>query len=167
LLHAYNVRLARTHGRPLAELEMNDEQADLVLRLADFELAFERARREVRPDAPSRLSCVFLAEDNAAGRAYAQGMATMHGFVMTVRVPLALRIARMDAHWIGDSADLPTRERCQGYWSGDPTPDADPLWEWLVDGVIRCADNDQFALLRAYNAQAGDVVPGTRLLPGQ
>jgi hypothetical protein len=31
-------------------------------------------------------------------------------------------------------------------------------WEWLVDGVIRCTDLDEFARVRAVNVVERDVV---------
>lgn len=160
LMAAKNVRIAREYGRPLAEIGLTEAQAERVLRLADFEMELERQRRIVQPDAPSRFSCVFVAEDTAAGRAYAQMMATADGFVMIVRVPLAIRWARADAHWLGTTLDPLTEDASRGYWSGQPCPGNEPLWEWLVDGIIECADPEQLELLHAYNRHAGDVIPG-------
>jgi hypothetical protein len=144
----------------MSDLEITEEQANRIVRTAEFELALEQQRRVVRPEAPSRLSCVFVAEDTPAGRTYAQTLATMQGFVMIVEVPFALRSARVDAHWLGDSLDPLSDDAMRGYWSGEAQSDHEPLWEWLVDGVIKCVDPEQFELLRAHNRRAGDVIPG-------
>src|SRR4051794_10908580 len=86
-------------------------------------------------------------------------MATAHGFVMHVEVVWAVRVAHVDAHWLGNDLVVPTTEQMAGYWSGEPMPGQEPQWEWLVDGVIRCTQPEQFELLRAYNVQIGDVIP--------
>jgi len=158
LVHAHNIRIARDYQRPLSDLGISAEQANRITRLAEYELAFEEVRRRVSPDAPSRLSCIYLAEDTIDGRNYASQMATIEGFVLTVRVPLAIRSARLDARWLGSSLDIPADDRIRGYWSGEAMSGGDPVWEWLVDGVIRCVDPEEFLRVRRYNASAGDVV---------
>ncbi len=158
-LMARMVRELRQSGGSPQSVGMTDEQAAQGDRLCAFELEFERARRELRPDAPSRLSCLYVAADDAEGRAYAQMMATAHGFVMHVEVPWAVRVARLDSHWLGADLVVPTLEHLAGYWSGEPMPGREPRWEWLVDGVIHCTKPEQLKLLRAYNLQMGDVIP--------
>jgi hypothetical protein len=158
LLHAQNIRLASEYGRPISDLGISDEVADRITRLANYELAFETGRRVHAPDAPSRLSCIYLAPNTIDGRRYATQMATMTGFVLAVRVPLAIWWARVDARWLGDSLDLPDEDRVGGYWSGRAMLEGAEAWEWLVDGVIRCTDLDEFARVRAVNVVERDVV---------
>jgi hypothetical protein len=52
---------------PWRGLETRTVDQDRALRLADLELTFEEERRRTRPDAASRLSSLWLADDNSAG----------------------------------------------------------------------------------------------------
>jgi hypothetical protein len=79
LIDAHNIQLARRLGRSLTELGTNDDEANRILRLADYELVFEEARHTYAPAAPSRLTCVYLAQDTATGHNYASLLATVQG----------------------------------------------------------------------------------------
>src|SRR4051794_34418487 len=62
------------------------EVQDRVLRNANRELALEAERRRQAPDAPSRLCCLWLAEDTRKGRNWVQAMMGVRSFVMQVKV---------------------------------------------------------------------------------
>jgi hypothetical protein len=45
-----------------------------IIRMAEFEIETEKVRREINPNLPSRLVCLFLAENNYDGRIMLQNM---------------------------------------------------------------------------------------------
>jgi hypothetical protein len=127
-----------------------NEMESKVLRAADRELALEAGRREHASSAPSRLSCLWLAEDTVRGRAWVQQMLGRQAFIMSVRVTMRLAWTRCDASWLDRvHADPGDTAAVAGYWGGSPLGD-DPLWEYLLEGQIAAADAEALERLRHY-----------------
>ena len=55
-------------------IDVAESTRQRVIDTMKIELAFEEGRRLHAPNAPSRLSCIFLVENSAAGRAYIANM---------------------------------------------------------------------------------------------
>jgi hypothetical protein len=127
-----------------------EEWALRMLRAADRELALEMWRREHGRLAPSRLSCIWLAENTVDGRNLVHDMIGEKSFLMQVDITLCVRIARCDAHWLDQVASDPTdTDAIAGYWSGRPQTD-NPLWEYLLEGQITSNDADELQSLREF-----------------
>ncbi|WP_343735233.1 hypothetical protein [Acidovorax sp.] len=116
-----------------------------ILETWDAELAFEEGRRVYAPSAPSRLSCIWLAEDSPAGRSSIAG-AVRNAHVCAVDVIYSLAIWGADAGWWTDYMNGPQSVYVERYWSGVRHPRA-PEPEILLDGIIKIQPADLDALL--------------------
>ncbi len=135
-----------------------DEQRTLLR--SDRELLFEEVRRTASPDKPSRLACIWAAENTTAGRNYVEGLMGRQSFVVEVEVVVMIRVAKCDAHWL-DHWQNAGVDAAGGYRSGQPMNE-DPLWEYLIEGSIRATDPDDVARIRqwAWNNIPPDIRGG-------
>jgi hypothetical protein len=126
-----------------------------ILRAADRELALEAGRRAWAPSAPSRLCCLWLAEDSVEGRRWVQKLVGPQSFVMKVAIVTEIAWCRCDARWLDKvHIDPSDEDAIAGYWSGSACG-SDPLWEHLIEGVIEAADPTDLQRLREFIAVNG------------
>lgn len=146
---------------------LDDRQKERILRIADVELDFERVRREMAPNAPSRLSSLYLADDTSRGEAHIRDMLRGARLLVTrVEVPIALRAGRYDTEWIDAYAQRRDEDLIHRYWAGDSHQGK--TWEHLVEGYIRFVDAADLELLRQEGARWQGIAPDTPLpRPGQ
>jgi hypothetical protein len=135
-----------------------NEAAERIVAAADRELVLEQGRRKLAPEAPSRLGCLWLAEDTPAGRTMVSRIKGQDAFVMRVEVSVCARLRRLDARWLSDELD---ENAVAGYWSGRARG-GQPLWEYLLDGVIRCADPEELERLNDWAPKAATRASGTQ-----
>lgn len=129
----YQASIYRTLTRPLTA----DEQ--IVVKKADLEIEFERRRRKINYGASSRLSCVYLVDNDIDGRTVLQNM-----FVGTFGRPLIVEVdilnnmelTKCDHHWLQKYYEEPNDEYIVNYWTGVPLNDKFPSWEYLLEGTI-------------------------------
>jgi hypothetical protein len=134
------------------------EESKRVVRQADFELRMEEARRHMAPNAPTPIGCLYLAEDSATGRTMVSELKGHDAFLMQVQITNCLRLTRLDSQWLNG----PIREdEIAGYWSSEPRDDH-PQWEYLLDGVIACTDEEELERLRQWGWEAGVRASGTQ-----
>lgn len=128
------------------------DQMAQTLGTANREIVLEEARRSYAPDAPSRLCCLWLAENTLPARNWVQGMTGTMSFLVEVKVTLLASMCRVDAQWLSllVADDHTDEEALQGYWSGHPRPDREPLWEFLLEGQITATDAGELARLQAF-----------------
>jgi hypothetical protein len=118
----------------------------------------EEARRDLAPSAPTRIGCLYLAEDSPIGRNMVSRLKGHHAFLMRVRVKHYLRITRADSKWLdGELGD----EAIANYWKGEPQGSA-PIWEYLLDGMIECTDEEELNRLRPWGQEALMRASGTQ-----
>jgi hypothetical protein len=129
------------------------EEITQILTVADRELLLEETRRNTAAEAPSRLTCLWAAEDTVAGRNWVERMMGHNSFVIPVELLAAMRAARCDAHWLELLHDRP--DVAGRYWSDEPADREEPLWEYLLDGTIRA--RDQADVDRIKNWAAGNI----------
>jgi hypothetical protein len=118
-------------------------ETERVVRLADLELRLEEMRREFAPEAPSRIACLYLAEDSVTGRNMVWRLKGRDAFLMRVRVANAERVFRADPRWLDEPWE---QARIERYWAGDSEGDS-PLWEYLLDGQIEATDPSELERL--------------------
>jgi hypothetical protein len=132
-----------------------------ILRSADRELALEAGRRARAPSSPSRLCCLWLAEDSVESRRWVQQMVGPQSFVMKVAIVAEVAWCRCDARWLDKvHCDPSDEDAVAGYWSGSAYGSA-PLWEHLVEGVIQAADPADLQRLREFitvNGPPADMI---------
>ena len=129
---------------------VTEEQANAILRATDRELALEAGRRKHSASAPSRLSCLWLAEATANGRNWVHRIMGANSFVMDVRISICHSMARCDARWLERVHEHPDDvEAVRGYWSGRAFGEQ-PTWEYLLEGQIAGSDSVEIERLREF-----------------
>jgi hypothetical protein len=116
------------------------------------ELAFEEARRALAPDAPSRLSSLYLAEDSQAGRNHVRSMLGSDIHILRVSVPICVRSRRVDTAWFDCYWDDPAQKYIENYWQSVQKESVCTTWELLIDGVIQADDIAGLDYLKANGA---------------
>lgn len=128
-----------------------------ALRSSDVELDFERVRREVMPNAVSRLSCLYVAERSAEGEALLQTMLGRNVYILRVRPILTLKITKVDSAWFDDFFDSNDIEDARRYWRGIESVPGKGKWEYLFDGVLEVEDLVQIEYLRKHCTSMASV----------
>ncbi len=108
------------------------EEADNITKMGRVELEFEKRRREVAPHAASRLSCLYVADDNKEGHSHLQRMLGYGIHIIKVTIPFAIRVTKCDTHWFDAYWKEPRQEYIDKYWSGECKCEERPTWEYLV-----------------------------------
>jgi hypothetical protein len=110
---------------------------------ADVELEFERVRRDVAPDAVSRLQCIWLAENSDVGRKMIEQMflsPDLH--FLDIEVLTYRKVLKADSTHFDNYCHRPHRGHAVSYWEGAQANDS-PQWEYLVDGQVRATVQSQ------------------------
>lgn len=125
-------------------------EADEIVKMARVEIAFERRRREIAPDAVSRLSCLYLADDDEFGRRHLQRMLGPHIHILKVKIPLAIRVSKCDTKWFDEYWNDENNEYIDKYWNGECAYTQHPTWEYLLDGMLEANDPEGMEYLRKH-----------------
>lgn len=117
--------------------------------MGEIEVAFEAKRRLLAASAPSRLSCMWLAEDSEAGRSHIRTMfsAIPRLLIVNVRTSFILALFRADTGWFDHYIHDPNDAFISNYWSGLNCPGG--AWEFLLDGSVELVDSRDLVNLRA------------------
>jgi len=129
------------------------ESEKVIVRKGNLEIEFERERREYNYGAPSRLSCLYLMDDEIDSRFDLNNM-----FVDTFQNPLVVEVTilnhmelmKFDFRWIDKYYESPNEEFIRKYWKGEPLNDKNPKWEYLLEGTIQMANQEQFRQVQEY-----------------
>lgn len=128
----------------------SESEANEIMKMARVEIAFERCRREVAPQAASRLSCLYLADDDEFGRRHLQRMLGVTIHILRVNVPLAIRVSKCDTNWFDKYWNDEDTDYIDKYWSGECACAQHPTWEYLVDGIVEANDSLGMEYLRKH-----------------
>ncbi|MEN9557833.1 MAG: hypothetical protein RL141_202 [Candidatus Parcubacteria bacterium] len=124
----------------------------------DMEMAFEEARRTYAPEAPSRLSCLYVCEDSDVGRAALQSMFGDRVSIFNVEIVLKRRWMRADLRWVDAYYENPRRkEVLKQYWNSEPFSEEGGSWECLLDGIIIFTNEQQLQYIRQHGARFSTV----------
>ena len=137
----YRASLARKLERKLTP----EEESDVAI--ADLEIAFEDGRRKYNGGAPSRLSCLYLAENDYDGRILLGNM-----FRKYFKRPMIIEVAvlnnwvltKVDPHWLNEylNETKGKEEVIRNYWTGVSFNDQ-TSWEYLLEGTIMMTSQQQ------------------------
>jgi len=127
-------------------------ETDEYVSRREVELAFESRRREVAPEAPSRLSSLYLAEDSDGGRFHLQDILGPDIHILRVVVPVAVRVHRGDTRWYDLYCKAPDPSYITKYWQSVPFGPDPATWEILIDGQIQVEDKEGLEHLREHGA---------------
>ena len=109
-----------------------------IHRIAELEIEFEKYRRIIDKNLPSRLSCIYLAEDNFDGRTMLKNMflnkkTKFH--IAEVEITECITFHKADSKWVEQYEKTKDRNAVINYWLGRDFNNS-PEYEYLVEGVI-------------------------------
>lgn len=130
---------------------MSEETRHDALRCSDVELLFEEVRREVAPNSPSRLSCLYLADCTEEGEIMLRNMLGCNVYVLQVRPVQTLGLVKVDSAWFDGYFESQDIEYARNYWRGLEKPEGGK-WEYLFDGIIEVEDSEQIEYIRKNGA---------------
>ncbi len=138
MLYIYQGSLLRKEKVVLSDSEKR------ILKISNLEIEFERLRRQYAPNAPSRLSCVYLVENNIDGRIVLQNMFFNFSNPMIIEVHILQSIAlfKADSSWIDLYNQEQKEDYIKKYWSGE-TYSKFNKWEYLLEGTIQMTNSEQ------------------------
>ena len=150
MFFVYQRTVLNTYKRPLTEEE------ERFVRIGNLEIEFERARREYNYAAPSRLSCIYLVEDNIDGKLVLSDMfkgAFKNPMIFEVSLLNKMEIMRFDHHWIDLYYKDPQEKYLKSYWTSEMFNEKQPSWEYLLEGTIQMTDIEQKKIIDTYVEQ--------------
>lgn len=122
---------------------------DRINRIAELEIEFERVRRKINKNLPSRLSCIFLAEDNIDGRLMLKNMffrkTNIH--IANVEVGVCLCNHKADSKWIEEYEKTNSIKSIENYWNGIHY-DNFPQFEYLVEGTVLLKTESDYEFIK-------------------
>ena len=136
----YLASIARKHLHP------QTEESKKLINTANFEIDFERLRRKFNPDAPSRLSCLYLVSNDIDGRMVLQNMFVYifsRPKVVEVDILNNLGLIKADHNWIDKYLQTSNEDFAKKYWEGEPFDEGNSSWEYLLEGSIMLTNNDE------------------------
>lgn len=147
IFFVYQRTILNTYKRPLTAEE------ERLVKIGNLEIEFERARREYNYAAPSRLSCIYLVEDNIDGKIVLSDMfkgAFNNPMIIEVSLLNKMEIMRFDHNWIDLYYKDPQEKHLKSYWSSEMYNDKKPSWEYLLEGTIQMTDIEQKKTIDTY-----------------
>ncbi|WP_256804179.1 hypothetical protein [Pseudomonas putida] len=129
---------------------------DRFIRIYEVELQMEEVRRRVAPAAPSRLGCIWVAEEGAASREMLGMMFGTARHIVSVGIVHSINSLRADASLYDRFAETGDLGAAELYWQGH---ELDGRWEILLDGVIHVTKDDELQVLLQDCRDAGHCLP--------
>ncbi|MBS6040408.1 hypothetical protein [Pseudomonas sp.] len=137
-----------------SQLGWGDE--DRFIRIYEVELQMEEVRRRVAPAAPSRLGCIWVAEDGAASREMLSVMFGTARHIVTVAIIHSTNVLKADASLYDRFAETGDLSAAELYWQGH---ELNGHWEILLDGAIRVTNDDELQVLLQDCRDVGHCLP--------
>ncbi|TVZ49872.1 DUF2441 domain-containing protein [Olleya sp. Hel_I_94] len=107
-----------------------------IHRIAKLEVEFEKVRRKVDSNLPSRLTCIYVAEDNVDSRNMLKNMFfnKKHFHIASVNLKY-VKSHKADSKWISDYEKTNSISSIEKYWKGIDF-DNNPQYEYLIEGIV-------------------------------
>ena len=140
MLFVFKRSLLKTYGRPLTI----DEEKEV--RKGDLEIEFERSRREYNPAAPSRLSCLYLVDNDIYGQESLGNMfrgTFKSPMIFSVSILNQFELMRFDHNWVDMYYQEFKEDYLKSYWAGEMYDSKSRSWEYLLEGTVQLADPEQ------------------------
>lgn len=127
-----------------------------LIKIYETELVMEEVRRYVAPDAPSRLGCIWVAEDGPRSRAMLQEMFAASRHIVSVAIEQQINLFKADASFYDRFFETGDRTAAELYWQGEALSSK---WELLLDGAIRVTKDDELQVLLQDCRDVGHCLP--------
>ncbi|WP_062289562.1 hypothetical protein [Nostoc piscinale] len=82
---------------------------DRNVAIGDMELAFEEVRRNIAPNAVSRLACIWVAENTSIGYAHIRSMLGANTLILKVTIPSATGVSKVRYAWLICTTLIPSK----------------------------------------------------------
>lgn len=129
---------------------------DHLIKIYETELVMEEVRRHVAPDAPSRLSCIWIAEDGPRSQAMLQEMFSASRHIVSVAIEQQINLFKADASFYDLLFETGDPTAAEHYWRGEALSSK---WELLLDGAIRVTKDDELQVLLQDCRDVGHCLP--------
>ncbi len=103
-----------------------------------LELEFEVGRRKISPESPSRLDCLYVADNEDTIRQMFLDDANL--IILKVNIVEALRFTKADYKWYDKCYAEWNPQYIENYWRSIQCDEGANNWEYLVDGLIMVND---------------------------
>ncbi|GEM_PF-6988482 len=137
-----------------SQREFGDQ--DRLIRIYDVELKMEEVRRRVAPAAPSRLGCIWVAEEGPASREMLMMMFGTARHIVSVGIVQSINSLRADASLYDRFAQTGNLSAAELYWQGY---ELGGRWEILLDGAIHVTKDDELQVLLQDCRDVGHCLP--------
>jgi hypothetical protein len=147
MYYIYKRSLLSKSGNILTDAEKR------IIEIGNLEIELERARREYNFSAPSRLSSLYLVEDNLEGRITLRNMFNNifhQPIILEVQLGNCLEIMKFDYNWIELFINNPQEEYLKNYWESKISNNGVAMWEYLLEGTITITNQFQFEEIIEY-----------------
>ncbi|MHB8280648.1 MAG: hypothetical protein ACYDIA_23840 [Candidatus Humimicrobiaceae bacterium] len=128
----------------------SSKQKEHFLYMGDVELRFEEIRRIISPEAASRLTCIWLADNTIEGKNHIKNMLGDDIYIIKVKILHELRFSKVDSLWFDEYCNNPKDEYIKNYWNSIPLKDDSTSWEYLLEGVIEMIDDEDRNFIQKY-----------------
>ena len=127
---------------------LQKEEIDKIVAMGDIELAFEETRRNIAPNAVSRLACIWVAENTSIGQEHIRSMLGANTLILKVTIPSATCVSKVDTSWFDLYHHHSKQEYIEQYWQGVGQDPKSSKWEYLVDGIVEVNDPEGLEKIR-------------------
>ncbi|MFC7773902.1 hypothetical protein [Flavobacterium sp. GCM10027622] len=130
------------------------EKLKKFARISELEIEFERVRREIDNNLPSRLCCIFLALDNFDSRTMLKNMFwdKTNFIIAPIEIKYKHRFHQADSKWIEEYEKTKHKSAIENYWLGKNF-DNNPEYEYLLEGLIELCDSKDREYIKNHYAR--------------
>ncbi|MFZ2188779.1 MAG: hypothetical protein WAV73_04420 [Candidatus Moraniibacteriota bacterium] len=134
---------------------LRDKEKERIIRVSNLELKFEEIRREINLELPSRLTSLYLADNNSNGHKVIESSIKNNYEEFRVKIVDCESFAKVDMRWIDMYSDSPKVEFIENYWLGNPASgnNEDCHWEYLLEGSIELIDKSNLKTIQALGVE--------------
>jgi hypothetical protein len=124
-----------------------------ILELSDAEIQFEKIRREINSELPSRLTSIFIAEDSYEARIHLSEMLShiRQPYIVNVSFENPISLFRADSKFFEEYVKSKDRKIIEKYWNGEKfSQDSQYHWEYIFEGVLDIKSEEQLADIKKF-----------------
>jgi hypothetical protein len=143
----------RTIFKSWKHRKLSEAQEKIVLK-GELEIQFEIGRRQFNYGAPSRLSCLYLIENNIDSSFDLNNMFAdvfKDPLIVEVQILDKFELMKFDFRWVDEYYKSPSKNYIEHYWNGLSYDEKKPKWEYLLEGSIQMINKEQYELVEEYS----------------
>lgn len=139
-------KIYRGLGRRRRKLRRKEKRD--ILERSNIELKFEEVRRKIAQDKASRLSSIFVADNEDMIRRMFEN--NLELLILKVNIIEALKCSKVDVKWYEEYWNTKDEKCIENYWKSYPYDPDSNNWEYLVDGLVVFNESPNLDYIRTY-----------------